>query len=185
VSTEDTVKVNSVTAHFNSNPYSGAPPLPVVFTDSSSANVNSWTWNYGDGSTGSGSVANHTYGSAGVYTVTLTVRDTFGCTSVYDQTITVTDLPSWIIVPNVFTPNGDGTNDGFYISSSGISTFNARIFDRWGVLLAELTQAGQSWDGYTIAGRPATDGTYFYIITAQGADGKLFNLEGFITLIRP
>jgi hypothetical protein len=49
----------------------------------------SWTWTFGDGSTGSGSIANHTYPTSGTYSVTLTVADGAGQTSSTSQSVTV------------------------------------------------------------------------------------------------
>jgi PKD repeat protein len=50
-----------------------------------------YAWNFGDGATGSGPVANHTYGAPAVYLVTLTVTDKHGGTS--NATVQVTVLP--------------------------------------------------------------------------------------------
>ena len=40
------------------------------------------------------------------------------------------------------------------------------------------------WDGRTLAGSKAPDGTYFYIIKAVGKDGKEFSKQGALSLIR-
>ena len=87
-------------------------------------------------------------------------------------------------VPNVFTPNGDGTNDVFMVKSEGIATFSCSIYDRWGIKMTELNTAGSGWDGRSTSGEPATDGTYFYMIKAQGLDGKAYDEKGYLQLIR-
>ncbi len=178
--------VDSVFASFKASGTSGLVPFPVFFTDSSSANAVTWTWNFGDGATsiGNGLGADHTYGSPGTYIVQLTVTDSNGCISIFSRIIDVHELPSWLIVPNVFTPNGDGTNDEFKVKSFGIVSFDAKIYDRWGVEMAELGSAEMGWDGTTIAGLPAVNGTYFYLIKAKGADGKAYDLKGFLMLMR-
>jgi PKD repeat protein len=60
-------------ADFTANPRSGAAPLMVAFTDTSTGKITSWNWDFGDG--GSSTVQNptHTYTTPGTYTVTLTV----------------------------------------------------------------------------------------------------------------
>ncbi len=182
--TVDTVKVNSVTALFRPDTTLGSAPLPVTFTNLSSVNATTFQWNFGDGTSGTGPNPIHTFGTAGTYTVTLTVTDINGCTSTYSEVIVVKDINSWITVPNVFTPNGDGSNDLYHINYQGILSFNMKIYDRWGVMIAQLYVPGQTWDGYTLGGERASDGTYYYILNAKGDDGKSYNLTGYIQLMR-
>ncbi len=56
---------------FTATPESGAAPLTVQFTDTSSNNPTAWTWNFGDGSTSSIQNPSHRYTISGVYSVTL------------------------------------------------------------------------------------------------------------------
>jgi len=51
-------------------------------------------------------------------------------------------------------------------------------------MIAQLYAPGQTWDGYTIGGERASDGTYYYILNAKGDDGKNYNLTGYIQLMR-
>jgi gliding motility-associated-like protein len=63
---------------------------------------------------------------------------------------------------NVFSPNGDNTNDVFYpfyqknISQSEIASqskvYELKIFDRWGTLMYQTTDYTQPWDGKTKGG---------------------------------
>jgi PKD repeat protein len=67
--------------------FSGAP------SSDSDGSIVSYTWSFGDGSTGSGEVTSHSYGSAGTYTVSLTVTDNNGLTSTSSRQLTVSDEP--------------------------------------------------------------------------------------------
>jgi gliding motility-associated-like protein len=96
----------------------------------------------------------------------------------------IVDAETTIIIPNVFSPNGDGVNDGFFINSTGLESLNCDIFNRWGQLVYKLTSIGQKWDGVLNNGNNATDGTYFYILIAKGYDGKDYNLQGSLSLFR-
>ncbi|MFI5148087.1 MAG: gliding motility-associated C-terminal domain-containing protein [Bacteroidia bacterium] len=173
-----------ITAEFGASVYTGYTPLPVNFIDSSSTSAVSWTWNFGDGTTGSGLNPSHTYNNGGTYVVIETIKDGNGCVSSDTLRIHVTDLPSWIQVPNIFTPNGDGDNDEWAVRYQGISSFDAKIYDRWGVMMSELFAPGQGWDGRTSGGAQAVNGTYYYIITAKGDDGKSYAFNGSLMLIR-
>lgn len=62
-------------------PTTGEAPLVVTFDGSTSTGPNpltSWAWNFGDGTTGTGSIVSHAYASAGTYTATLVVSDGLG-----------------------------------------------------------------------------------------------------------
>jgi gliding motility-associated-like protein len=89
-----------------------------------------------------------------------------------------------IFVPNVFTPNGDGQNDAWGVESVGLSSLNAQVFNRWGQLVAELRAPDRSWDGRTEADQPAPEGTYYYVLQAEGADGRSYRFTGSLTLLR-
>jgi serine protease len=67
--------------------------LACTFDGSTSTDdkgISSYTWNFGDGQSGSGAVVNHTYGSSGTFTVSLTVRDTANQSDVESKSVTVT-----------------------------------------------------------------------------------------------
>jgi len=183
-STTVNVTSTSIAAHFSQSIDTGQYPLPVIFTDHSTAGATSWIWNFGNLGTSIIQNPSFTFPQAGTYTITETVTNANGCTSTTTSEVVVTDNNSWIIVPNIFTPNGDGTNDGFQVLSAGISTFDAQIYDRWGVSIAELTSVNAIWDGRTISGQEVSNGTYFYIINAVGFDKKVYHLQGFVQLMR-
>ena len=58
-----------------------------------------YSWNFGNGRTGSGPVPNHTYTTAGTFTVTLTVRDEYGLTGTTTRPVTITE-PAGNVAPN-------------------------------------------------------------------------------------
>jgi len=80
-------------ASFTSTSSCGTPPLTVSFNASTSSDsdgsIVSYAWNFGDGKTGSGITATHTYNSAGTYTVQLTVTDDGGTNNYASQSVYV------------------------------------------------------------------------------------------------
>jgi gliding motility-associated-like protein len=175
---------NTIACNFSANPVTGMVPLPVTFSDSSSAGVTTWTWDYGDSGSGTGPKVTNTYTTPGTYTVTETITDANGCTSSSTVVIEAMPLISSVIVPNVFTPNGDGSNDEFTVKTIAVKNFDMKIFDRWGVLMSHVSDPLIGWDGKKSGGAIADAGTYYYVITATGNDTKAYSLTGFITLTR-
>jgi gliding motility-associated-like protein len=90
------------------------------------------------------------------------------------------------MVPNTFTPNGDGINDVFRpFIYRNIRAVHCWIYDRWGRLIAESQNIDRLWDGQ-YNGRPAVEGTYFYVIEAEldTRESRPFRKTGSVTLLR-
>lgn len=85
---------------------------------------------------------------------------------------------SELIVPNVFTPNGDGINDLFVIKGLEKNDI-VQVYDRWGISLAEFNGSKAGWDGYTTAGIKCSNGVYYYIV--QKTNSEI--IKGFIHLL--
>jgi gliding motility-associated-like protein len=94
------------------------------------------------------------------------------------------DPLSELIIPNVFTPNGDGINDLFTLKSKALRFVRAELYNNWGLKLYEWGTVHGGWDGRTETGVEVPQGTYYYIIIAQGVDGKEYKLNGPFTLFR-
>jgi gliding motility-associated-like protein len=71
------------------------------------------------------------------------------------------------LLPNAFSPNGDGHNDIFtpIISKQDISGFSMMIFDRWGGKIYETNDIITGWDGtHAGTGRKVQQGVYSYVV---------------------
>lgn len=68
-------------ADFEASPVSGDKPLNVGFTDKSTGNPTSWNWNFGDGNRSTLQNPSHQYDSAGIYPVTLIVKNAAGAST--------------------------------------------------------------------------------------------------------
>ena len=170
-------------ASFSADPLTGVLPFTVNFTNTSQT-ANSYVWNFGDGTaTNLTTSPSYIYNTSGTYIVTLDATFNSHCSSSAQATIVVFDHYS-IIIPNVFTPNGDGYNDVFKVTSTGVEEFEGAVFDRWGLKQFEWTKINQSWDGHANNGMPSIEGTYYYYFKIKGYDKKDYSAQGYIQLIR-
>ncbi len=170
-------------ASFTASPSSGIVPLTVDFTNTSSNSTN-YAWSFDNGQTSILNDPSTIYSTPGVYTVILLASNANGCVDTATLDITVLE-PSGLVVPNVFTPNGDGANDFFKpVLAEGLSSFSMTVYDRWGLKMSEVTNESIGWDGNSKNGSLAPDGTYYYLVDAKGADGKEYKFTGYVSLIR-
>lgn len=172
-------------AILSANPTQGEAPLTVNFNNSSSGS-NTYLWDFNDNSTSvEKDPVPHVFVNAGEYQVKLTTSDNGNCPSIASVTIKVYEKLDYFI-PNVFTPNGDGTNDIYKITSTGIEELQGEIYDRWGLKLFSWDQKNDGWDGRSPSGSAVPSGTYFYIlkITPQNKENRPFSKKGTLTLIR-
>ncbi|HXU27796.1 MAG TPA: gliding motility-associated C-terminal domain-containing protein, partial [Bacteroidia bacterium] len=177
-----TVTMIPITVSFSATPSSGPYPLNVALTNGS-VGATSYAWNFGNGGTSILQNPSTVYPNAGTYTITL-AASVGTCVETYSQIIIVNEPTSSIIIPNVFTPNGDAINDWFTITGVSISDFNCIIYDRWGLEMFESNSLAISWDGKNKKGVAVPDGVYYYIINAKGNDLKTNTYKGYVTLIR-
>ncbi len=155
--------------------------LTVNFTNTSTG-AESYEWIFPD-TTLTTTSPSYTFPDTGHYPVILVATSANGCTDtiVFDVYVDNTIL---IEVPNVFTPNGDLSNDVWIPTLKGVEKAEGRIFNRWGMLMAEITETANTWDGKTKGGNDAPDGTYFYILQYSTIDGNSDKKKGTITVLR-
>jgi gliding motility-associated-like protein len=122
-------------------------------------------------------------------TYTVEVLDQNGCSAEDQVTIRVIGDKD-LVIPNIFSPNGDQVNDILYIGeNSRIKSIRLlEIFDRWGnlVLHKENGVAGNQSDGWdgTFNGKPLSPGVYTLRAIVQFYDDDIVHKTGDVTLIR-
>jgi gliding motility-associated-like protein len=82
--------------------------------------------------------------TVGTYTVLVT--NTYGCPITAQANVIDRCDPS-ILVPDVFTPNGDNLNDNFQVFPAYIKEYDLKIFNRWGELIFTSKNPEDRWDG--------------------------------------
>lgn len=172
----------NVNASFTASPQSGPAPLNVVFTNGSTG-ATSYVWDLGNGTTSTVTNPANIYTTPGSYTVLLTAMNGGPpCLDTMSLIITVTEEAAFVI-PNVFTPNGDGKNDKFALQSVGVDRVEGEIFNRWGKRVFEWSgDANSGWDG-RINGQVAQDGTYYFVVTVKPIAGETTTQKGYFQLL--
>ena len=114
----------------------------------------------------------------------LRIRDNFGCFD-DDYSLTVFVIPpSFISMPESFTPNGDGVNDEIFVKGWFLQELiEYKIFNRWGEMIFSTKDIDKGWDG-TFNGKMQKSDIYVYRIRALGVDGNMVQKEGYINLIK-
>jgi gliding motility-associated-like protein len=186
---------------------SGCNPLNVTLTNNSQ-NATTFEWNFGNGTF---ATVNDLSSQSQTYTVSADeisliaingpCRDTAfasvlivecGCTDPlatnFDPTAVQNDgsciFPEpTVIVPNIFTPNGDANNDVFKLTTTNATEVIMKINNRWGNNVYVGSGLEPQWDG-KIDGKIAPDGVYFVQYTVKGLMGKELTGQGFLQLIR-
>ncbi|MEJ7683266.1 MAG: PKD domain-containing protein [Segetibacter sp.] len=95
-----------------------------------------------------------------------------------------------IVIPNAFSPNGDGINDVFYpIGTNASFVKSMTIFNRWGKQIFTINSVpgndpAYGWKGTWNNGAAAQVGVYYYIIELIGANNKPVQYTGYVTLLK-
>ena len=97
----------------------------------------------------------------GVYSVVVT--NSFGCPATAQTNVVDRCEPS-ILVPDIFTPNGDALNNNFEVFTAHIKEFNLMIYNRWGELIFTAKNPEDRWDG-KYKGIPVKPDSFAWVIT--------------------
>jgi gliding motility-associated-like protein len=128
-----------------------------------------------DGSTGPDLVVTH----EGIYKLQATNE----CGS-HSETIRITERNCNVLMPNAFTPNGDGMNDVFRVKYPfPVSNFHFLVTNRWGQTVFETNNIHQGWDG-TFKGEPPLAGIYVWVISFTDFNNKSQQLQGTVNLLK-
>lgn len=97
---------------------------------------------------------------SGIYNVF--VKDIAGCGITTEKVVLLN-------YPRYFTPNNDGQGDYWHIKNAYLNQMSIKIFDRYGKLLAVLSQKDPGWDGnFNGHAEPSTD--YWFVIEREGSN---------------
>ena len=142
-----------------------------------------------------GTSESYTVNKTGVYTVIVENK----CGNYSESVFVKIDSCYQVYIPNIFSPNNDGTNDHFTVfddDGSGTSLKNGdivninqlTIYDRWGEMLFQKNNflpndPSQGWDG-TFRSKQMKQGDYVYTLSLMFKNKRETIKKGVVTLIR-
>lgn len=157
----------------------------IDFNDQSSG-ATSWLWDFGDDTTSALVNPQHLYSDTGAFRIWLTVTSAHGCKDSTQSEVRIT--PDFMIyIPNAFTPDANGLNDGFRVYGQGIKKegFALRIFNRWGEQVFATFDPDGAWYGdYNGNGQPIEPGVYVYTVLLKNIHNKVKSYKGQVTVLR-
>lgn len=141
-------------------------------------------WWINDDSVASGENYRYPVPQFGTYTVKLVGLNDAGCRAEVVKTVQVESITQFYL-PNIFSPNGDGTNDTWQPVGlfEGLTAFTTLVYDRWGTLVFKSNDPNMGWDG-RFHGIPVPPGVYAVIMRYVDVQGQVHLLSESITLLR-
>ncbi len=116
-----------------------------------------------------------------IYKITA-VANTAGIAASVSNVITIIKEPN-LFYPTAFTPNGDNLNDIFNVFGQFITSFEMKIFNRWGEMMYTTDDLDKGWDGL-YKGTLMPEGTYVFRASITDQAGRTFDRSGTIVLLR-
>ncbi|PCJ82150.1 MAG: hypothetical protein COA57_13475 [Flavobacteriales bacterium] len=116
----------------------------------------------------------------------VTVTDANACSGTDSVTVSIIDGEPVVYLPNIFSPNDDGENDGLYVMGEQIDYIKLMIYDRWGEKVFETDCCCTEtcgWDG-TYRGKEMNTAAFVYILEGAFINGDLIDKKGNLMLIR-
>jgi gliding motility-associated-like protein len=141
-------------------------------------NVDAYSWQDGSGK------STFDARNPGIYSLTISLDN---CYSSDTLSLNTDDCDCVAMIPNAFSPNGDGNNDRFLPviqCANLIPEYNLSIYNRFGQRIFYSNKQDNAWDGI-YNGTPAEIGTYFYVLEfSTRLVRQAVVKKGGITLIR-
>jgi gliding motility-associated-like protein len=97
--------------------------------------------------------------------------------------VTVSNCNCIVSVPDAFTPNNDGRNDGFKVLGTDITGITLRIYNRYGQCVFQTSDIMRPWDGKA-QGKECETGSYYYFLRARCIKGQEVFKKGALQLLR-
>jgi len=130
----------------------------------------------------------HQYANPEPYTyfITQVVENQYGCKDSVTLPLTIKPVYTFYI-PNSFSPNGDGVNEGFKGTGIGIdnTTYRMIVFDRWGNQVFESNDIDKAWDGRkNNKGDVVQEDIYVWKVNFKDVTGLRHEHHGIVSVLK-
>lgn len=159
---------------------------PTVQFSDESIDAVAWEWHFGDGATSIEQNPTHVYADTGIHEIMLVVTHPQGCQDTLYQNIDIVPEFTYFL-PNAFTPNDDGKNDGYRGVGElfAVSNYKMQIWSRWGEMMFESNDPTEAWNGRkNNNGGMVQNGVYVCVVTLTGPRGQTYEYKTFATVVR-
>lgn len=187
----DTLHIPIKDLSFRVGKISSSPPDTValcvsealVSFDAEDRYSDRYYWVFGDNTSSEALSPTHKFEKPGTYSVVCTMFESGNDCPAKDSLVFEVQHDGEIIIPELFSPNGDGVNDQFFVRGY-LQTLNLQIFNRHGRLVKTLRSPDATWNGRNEEGRKLSQGEYSYKLQAELSVCKNLEKEGVIQLVR-
>lgn len=175
----------AINTNLSANYLEGFTSVDLVASVENPITNASYTWT-SNGNTMTGTSIDTTFETPGLNVVY--VASAYGNCADLDSIEILVNEDFGFEIPNVFTPNGDGFNDYFGVSTEQahlLKNVTLEIYNRWGNLIfATNSSANIKWDGKTIGGADCSAGVYFFVMSFEDSYGRKQVIKSDLTLVR-
>lgn len=89
-----------------------------------------------------------------------------------------------LVLPDIFTPNGDMRNDELFVVSEGLKDFSMVVLNAQNQVVFKTNEPDFRWNGYDLFGSPLPDGDYMYMVTALDEYNRPVNASSRLRIAR-
>ena len=135
-------------ANFDATPDRTDILTPDIEVTNLSIGGSEYNWDFGDGNVSEDFEPGHSYSSALIFPITLTVTSELGCETEITKLVDI--LPDYnIYIPNSFTPQGDGINEVFQpiVTGGVVEDYRFTIVNKWDEVIFSTDDPEAFWDG--------------------------------------
>jgi gliding motility-associated-like protein len=174
-------------AQYSAGPQPTSIAMPTVnFSDNSTGVIDTWLWTFGTGDSSTVQNPVYTYADSGSYPIQLIVTNNNGCSDTAYGTVVIDPIMVFY-APTAFTPDGNGINDEFTVKADGVdhSTFEMRIFNRWGEMIFISKDIYKGWNGAKMnIGALVEEDVYVWKVNFKDFKGLPRQYIGHVTIIK-